>query len=62
VALSLPGDWKKGTTLGAIGRNVSIFASFRVLSGLPYTRLVNNGDGQTVPFLRFGLAGARLRT
>ena len=57
MALSLPSDWKKGTTLGAIGRNVSVFASFRVVSGLPYTRLVNNGDGQTVPFLSFGLGG-----
>jgi hypothetical protein len=57
VALSLPSDWRKGTTLGTIGRNLSIFASFRVVSGLPYTRLVNNGDGQTVPFLAFGLGG-----
>jgi hypothetical protein len=57
VALTLPTDWKKGTTLGTIGRDVSVFASFRVLSGLPYTRLVNAGDGQTVPFLAFGLGG-----
>jgi hypothetical protein len=57
LALTLPSDWKKGTTLGAIGRNVSVFASFRAFSGLPYTRLVNAGDGQTVPFLIFGLGG-----
>jgi hypothetical protein len=57
MALSLPDDWKKGTTLGAIGRNVSVFASFRVVSGLPYTRLQQAGDGQTVPFLVFGLGG-----
>lgn len=57
VALTLPSDWNKGTTLGAIGRNLSVFASFRVLSGLPYTRLQNAGDGQTVPFLSFGLGG-----
>jgi hypothetical protein len=57
VALTLPTDWKKGTTLGTIGRNVSVFASFRAVSGLPYTRLVNAGDGQTVPFLAFGLGG-----
>ncbi len=57
MAITLPDDWKKGSTLGAIGRNVSVFASFRVVSGLPYTRLVNAGDGQTVPFLSFGLGG-----
>jgi len=57
VALTLPSDWKKGTTAGMIGQNVSVFASFRVVSGLPYTRMINAGDGQTVPFLNFGLGG-----
>jgi hypothetical protein len=57
VALTLPDDWNKGSTLGAIGRNLSVFASFRAVSGLPYTRLQNAGDGQTVPFLSFGLGG-----
>jgi hypothetical protein len=60
VALSLPADWRKGTTAGRIGQNLSVFASFRVLSGLPFTRLVNAGDGQTVGFadvLQFGLGG-----
>ncbi|MBI1967063.1 MAG: TonB-dependent receptor, partial [Gemmatimonadetes bacterium] len=57
MALRLPGDWRKGTTLGTIGRDVAVVATFRAVSGLPYTRLVNVGDGQTVPFLRFGLGG-----
>ncbi|MGH7754474.1 MAG: hypothetical protein ACREN5_16845, partial [Gemmatimonadales bacterium] len=30
---------------------------FRVLSGLPYTRIINQGDGQVVPFTDFGLGG-----
>jgi outer membrane receptor for ferrienterochelin and colicin len=57
VALQLPGDYRKGTTAGNILRDVSVFATFRVQSGLPYTQLVNNGDGQTAPRLSFGLGG-----
>jgi hypothetical protein len=57
IALQLPGDYRKGTTAGAILRDVGIFATFRVQSGLPYTRLENNGDGQTAPRLSFGLGG-----
>lgn len=57
VALQLPGDYRKGTMAGNILRDVSVFATFRVQSGLPYTQLVNNGDGQTAPRLSFGLGG-----
>ena len=57
VALQLPPDYRKGTTIGAILRDVGVFATFRVQSGLPYTRLVNNGDGQTASHLNFGLGG-----
>ena len=57
VALQLPDDFRKGTTVGAIFRNLGVFATFRVQSGLPYTRLVNNGDGQTASHLSFGLGG-----
>ena len=45
VALSLPGDWRQGTTLGRILRDVDAFMTFRVQSGLPYTRLKNSGGG-----------------
>jgi len=57
VALSLPSDWRSGTALGTIFRNVSAFATFRVLSGLPFTPLINQGDGQRAPRLNFGLGG-----
>ncbi len=57
MSLTFPSDWKKGTTLGAIARNVNAYVTFYVRSGLPYTLLVNNGDGQTVPHLNFGLGG-----
>src|SRR5207244_4222628 len=36
---------------------VNAFVTFYARSGLPYTLLVNNGDGQTVPHLSFGLGG-----
>src|SRR3989442_14184295 len=57
LALSFPTDWRKGTTLGAIAQNVNAFVTFYARSGLPYTRLVNTGDGQVVPHLAFGLGG-----
>ena len=57
VALQLPTDYRRGTTMGAVLRDLGVFATFRVQSGLPYTRLENNGDGQTAPRLSFGLGG-----
>jgi outer membrane receptor for ferrienterochelin and colicin len=57
VALQLPADYRRGTTVGRILQDVGVFATFRVQSGLPYTRLINNGDGQTAPRLNFGLGG-----
>ena len=48
VALRVPGGWKHGTLLGAVGRDGSAFLTLRATSGLPYTRLVNNGTGATV--------------
>jgi hypothetical protein len=38
-------------------REVGAFLTFRVRSGLPYTRIINQGDGQLAPFLAFGLGG-----
>ncbi len=61
VALSFPSDWRSGTALGTMLRNVSAFATFRVLSGLPYTPLINQGDGQRAPRLNFG-GGGRAET
>ncbi len=43
--LQVPNDWMGGTVLGAIARDVQIQAFGRVQSGVPYTRLVNNGLG-----------------
>jgi carboxypeptidase family protein/TonB-dependent receptor-like protein len=57
MALSFPSDWRKGTALGAIARNLSAFITFYARSGLPFTLLQNGGNGQTVPHLNFGLGG-----
>ncbi len=55
VAVTFPSDWKKGTPAGEALRNVTAFVTFRALSGLPYTQLASNGDGQTAPHLDCGL-------
>ena len=51
--LSVPADWEKGTALGAILHSVGVFATFRAVSGLPFTRIRNTGGGNnpTAPSL-----------
>ena len=60
VSLTLPNDWQKGTTLGSVLRDVSVFATFRAVSGLPYTRQTNNGAGALAPRQGFGLTATSL--
>jgi len=60
VSLTLPSDWEKGTTLGNVLRDVSLFATFRAVSGLPYTRQSNNGSGALAPRQNFGLTANSL--
>jgi hypothetical protein len=60
LALSLPNDYRQGTTAGAILRNVGVFASFRVQSGFPYTRLKND-ERPDRRAGRFGLRPPRSR-
>jgi outer membrane receptor for ferrienterochelin and colicin len=62
LALTLPSDFHRGTTAGVILRDMSIFATFHVQSGLPFTRLTNSGTGQTAPQLNFGLGGRSVET
>ncbi|PYP18275.1 MAG: hypothetical protein DMD54_06005 [Gemmatimonadetes bacterium] len=45
MSLQFPTDWRKGTTLGSVFRDVGVFATFRFASGLPYTRIRNSGEG-----------------
>ena len=56
LMVSVPADWQHGTTLGAVLRNVGAFVTFRAVSGLPYTRIINSGAGNTAPRTGFGLS------
>jgi hypothetical protein len=57
LSFSVPGDWRQGTMVGSLFQNLGAFLRFRLVSGLPYTRLLNAGNGQTAPFVAFGLSG-----
>ena len=43
---TLPADFAEGAVWGKILSNVGIFGTFQARSGLPYTLLKNNADGQ----------------
>jgi hypothetical protein len=49
ATLRFPSDWRSGTTAGMLLRDVGLFATFRFASGLPYTRLRNDGTGLPGP-------------
>ncbi|MGD2135093.1 MAG: carboxypeptidase regulatory-like domain-containing protein [Gemmatimonadales bacterium] len=46
-SLNVPSDFAPGSAFGALLRNVGLFGTVQVRSGLPYTQLVNVGFGQT---------------
>ncbi len=57
-SLLFPGNYQQGSALaGGILNNLGVFATMRVASGLPYTRLVNAGNGQIGPPTDAGLGG-----
>jgi len=49
VMLHVPESWRAGTTWGVALANLSAVATFRLTSGLPYTRLVNLNQGIVTP-------------
>jgi hypothetical protein len=55
ASLQFPDDWKKGTALGSVLRNLGAFVTFRLVSGLPYTLLAPQEQGYTLDS-RCGLA------
>src|SRR6266568_2202578 len=55
--LAVPNGWRAGTTLGALAKGLDARVTFRLATGLRYTRLVNNGDGQIVPGSGDGIFG-----
>jgi len=61
LAISLPDDWRRGSTLGSIFRNTSLFATFRAQSGLPYTRVdPQGGTGVLAVRTNFGLVATSI--
>jgi hypothetical protein len=38
AALNFPNDWEQGSVVGSVLENVGVFATFRYVSGTPYTR------------------------
>jgi len=48
LSITLPGDWNKGTALGSILGNVSIFTTFRYTSGTAYSRCGESPQEQVV--------------
>lgn len=60
LAFNWPDDFNRGTWYGQVLRNAGLFARFRFVSGLPYTRLTNVGLGQeTFGGTGFGLVAER---
>ncbi len=43
-SVTLPGDWKQGSAMGSVLRNVSLFSTFRYTSGTPYTKCGESND------------------
>jgi hypothetical protein len=56
--LTFPHGWNSGSWYGSILQDFGFFATVRLASGLPYTRMINGGNGQQGPGNGFGLAGS----
>jgi len=48
MAMTVPSDWKRGTTAGAIFRNIGAFFTFRFASGLPWTSCPNDVSNKDI--------------
>jgi hypothetical protein len=58
MSLLFPDDYAEDSrALNAVFADLGVFATMRVASGLPFTRLKNDGAGQLGPPTRAGLAG-----
>jgi outer membrane receptor for ferrienterochelin and colicin len=47
-SITLPGDFRQGTVLGSVLRNVSVFSTFRYTSGTAYTKCGESNEEQSV--------------
>jgi outer membrane receptor for ferrienterochelin and colicin len=48
AALNFPNDWEQGSIVGSILENAGLFATFRYISGTPYTRCSADADETVV--------------
>jgi hypothetical protein len=48
-SLQFPVDWQEGTVTGAIFQNFGVYTLVTLRSGLPFTKLINDGNGQQGP-------------
>ncbi|MGD8497100.1 MAG: hypothetical protein PVF05_13070, partial [Gemmatimonadales bacterium] len=48
-SLAFPADFQEGSVAGAILQDLGVFAIMRIRSGLPYTKLENQGNGPVGP-------------
>jgi len=47
-SVTLPGDFRQGTVMGSILRNVSVFSTFRYTSGTAYTKCGDSAEEQSI--------------
>jgi hypothetical protein len=47
-SITFPGDWKRGSLLGQVLRNVSVFSTLRYTSGTAYSRCGTSTEDQSV--------------
>jgi outer membrane receptor for ferrienterochelin and colicin len=47
-SVTFPGDWRRGSALGEVLRNVSVFTTFRYTSGTAYTKCGSSAEEQSV--------------
>ncbi len=48
LSMTIPGDFRQGTMVGNIFRNVSVFSTFRYTSGTAYTKCGESNEEQSV--------------
>jgi hypothetical protein len=56
-SLNFPRDYQEGTLVGALLQDLGLFTILTVRSGLPFTKLINEGNGQIGPPTLAGLSG-----
>jgi len=59
-SLAFPADFQEGSVAGTILQDLGVFAIMRLRSGLPYTKLLNDGNGPIGPPSAGGIPGSSI--